>query len=66
MSVLADGGGHGVLGVGSQGLVLLVVGERAAAGAQVVDQCRGLRGTDDLPGLAWMPWDVFVAGEQDR
>jgi len=66
MSVSADGDGHGVLGVSTQGPVLRVVGEGAAAGAEVVDQYRGLRGAGDLAGPAWMPGDVFVAGEQDR
>jgi hypothetical protein len=63
MPVSADGDGHGVLSVGSQGPVLQVVGERVAAGAQMVDQCRGSRGTGDLADLAWK---ALVAGEQDR
>jgi hypothetical protein len=44
----ADGDGHGVLGVSSQGPALRIVSEHAAAEAQMVDQVRGLRGTGDL------------------
>jgi hypothetical protein len=58
LSVSADSDSHGVLGVGPQAPVLRIVGERATAGAQVVDQVRSLRRTSDR---------VYVAlGEQDR
>jgi len=53
----ADGDRYGVLGVSPQGPVLRIVGERAAAGVQVVDRFRSLRGISDL---------VYVTlGEQD-
>jgi hypothetical protein len=53
----ADGDGHGVLGVSSQGPALRIVSEHAAAEAQMVDEVRSLRGTGDL---------VYVAlGKQD-
>jgi hypothetical protein len=66
MSVAVAGGdGYTVPGVSPQGLALRIVGERAAAGSQVVDQFRSVRGAGDLAGLVWLALGVFLAGEQD-